>query len=215
MRRIEFHWKLDPVAVAALVLSLIAAAGQFVDWARGPSIRLIAPDRIALYSDVAPDGSIFVRVAAHMSYANVAQAPYGDLVLRERVQLRAGTLTSKQQWNAFGTIVREGIKMTEPAGPQPLPGQSAVSHFTLFAPTTIACQAGSVGCNPTQEYLQPEALTKQLASVDKLQFRFEIELIDGNRISASCRVPLSTQARQQLSSVRTSYAYLLCYPDRT
>lgn len=211
MKRVKIQWKPDAVALAALILSIIAAVSQFYSWARGPNVKLIVPDRVALYSDVAPDGSIFVRVAAHMSYANIAQAPYGNLVLKERAQLRVGRLTSQQQWNAFGTITRGGVTMTELAAPQPLPGQSAVSHFTLFTPITVMCPEGANDCKPKQHYFEFGYLAQQVRTADRLHLQFEIELIEGRRLRTACYVPLSLETRRELVKVRSSYSYLRCY----
>lgn len=212
--KIEWNLRLDPIALTALTLAAGAAIAQVIAWAGGSSVRLIAPDRVAFYSDVMPDRSIAVRLAAHMSYANVAQAPYGDLVLKERVQLRVGSLASEQQWNAFGTLTRDGPQMIELAAPQPLPSQSAVSHFTLFVPPTLVCPTGSRDCNSRQHYITPDAFLTQLDRAEELQLNFEIELIDGQRERTSCHVPITEQSREQLSKVPTSYAYLLCRPDR-
>lgn len=212
LSRVEVEWKLDPVAIVALILSLGAAISAVWFWALGSSVRLIPPDRVAIYSDEGADGTPFIRIAAHMSYANVAQAPYGDLVLRERVQLRVGKLVLPQQWNAFGSIDRQGINMMEPAGPQPLPGQSAISHFTLFAPPTVPCRSGNQQCDPKENYIRPESFVDQLAHEDDLLFKFEIELIDGDRVTASCHASLSPLSRRLLANVRSSYVYLLCYP---
>lgn len=213
-KRIQVDWKLDPLALVALVLSFGAAIAQLWAWWGGSSVRFLTPDRVALYSDVAPDGSIIVRVAAHMSYANVAQGPYGDLVTNESLQLRVGSLTTTQQWNALGTITRDGPKMTELAAPQPLPGQSAATHFTLFSPMKWECSEEVYDCDPKRDYLPPELFVSRLGSADKLQLRFTITTIDGDTLAASCHVPLTEEARALIANVRTSYAYLYCYPDR-
>lgn len=212
-----FDWKLDPVALAALVLSLLAAGAQF--WARlkGPDVHLITPDRVILYSDVAPDGSIIVRIAAPMSYANVAQQAYGDVVLVERSQLTVGQRVSHQRWNAFGMINRDGVEQTGTAGPQPLAGQSAVTHLTLFTPVPEECSANSRTCNTMSDYLTLADFANQLRSADRLDFRFQIDLIDGAKPETSCYVPLSSLARQKLTQLQTTPFYAMCHaePDRT
>lgn len=209
MKRIEFHWKLDPVAVAALVLSVVAAVGQFVAWVHGPSVRLIVPDRVALYSDTLPDGTVMVRIAAPMSYANVAQAAFGDLVLKERVKLSAGIVT-QQRWNSFGEIKRGAITATAPSAVQPLPGQSAVAHFTLFTPVPVECPQNATNCNPKQDYVTPEELNQQLGKIDRLRFTFEIELIEGGTLSKSCDVPLTKLVKDEVEKLRGSMVYAVC-----
>jgi hypothetical protein len=206
--KIKLDWKLDPVALAALFLALAATTAQIADRFRGPSIKFITPDRVAIYSDSA-NGSTFVRVAASMSYANVAQAPYGDLVLKERVRLDVGNLSSNQQWNAFGTITRNGPQMTDTAAPQSLPGQSAESHFTLFTPAA-SCE-GQPNCDPKQQFVDPKALVKAFEQSGELRLRFEIELIDGETIRRSCHVPYRESTRQEISRLPISYAYLYCF----
>ena len=205
--------KIDPVALTALVLSLIAAGAQVVAWWRGPLVRLIPPDRVALYAQVAPHGNTAIRIAAHMSYANVAQAPYGDLVLLERAYLKVGAVGTRQRWNSFGEIKEHAITRTGEAAPQPLPGQSAVSHVTLFTPVPQVCPEGS-DCDPMREYLSPQELAGQLRTSDRLQFRFEIKLFDDSTLSAECHVPLSDLVRDSLANVVSKPFYAMCHRDK-
>jgi hypothetical protein len=207
----------DPVALTALILSLFAAGAQAAAWLRGPSVKLIVPDRVALFLDRTPDASAtpFVRLAGELSYANVAQAPYGTLVVAERATLWVGSAESPQRWNAFGTIDRSGVKETALSSVQPLPGQSAVTHFTLFTPVPVDCPDGATKCNPISEYLTVSAMAEQLSRANDLHVAFEIELIGGKRLEASCEVPLKNAARQQLTALleqRAPYFYAMCRP---
>lgn len=204
-------WKFDPVALAALFLSLIAAGAQLWDWWHGPQIRLIPPDRVALYSQVAPDGSVAIRIAANMSYANVAQAQYGDLVLIERAKLKVDQIESWQRWNAFGEIRESAITRTQDAAPQPLPGQSAVTHFTLFTPVPRVCPNGSSACDPMRDYISPEEMMLQVRTADRIEFRFEIDLFNGHTLTTSCYVPLSALVRQKLGNIMRTPLYATCH----
>jgi hypothetical protein len=212
--RPKFDWKLDPLALAALVLSLIAAIAQLVSWVQGPSVRLIPPDRVALYTQIAPDGSVAIRIAAYMSYANVAQASYGDVVRLERATLKIGELESTQRWNAFGELKDDAISRTADAAPQPLPGQSAVTHLTLFTPVPLVCPERSEACDYMKDYISPEELKKALLRASRLQFQFEIERFNGNKLATSCQVPLTPLAREKLDHIVTTLFYATCYPDQ-
>lgn len=216
-RRISVDWRFDAVALAALILSLFAALAQLLAWASGPSVKLITPDRVALYLDMAPDkSSMFVRVGADMSYANVAQAPYGTLVTAERVILSIGKAQSHQRWNAFGTIDRDGLKQTGTSAPQALPGQSAVTHFTLFTPVPVDCPEGASACSPMSDYLTAQQFANRLRSARQLHFEFQIELIGGKLLSTTCYVPLKKAAAEQLTELlqlRTPYFYATCRPS--
>lgn len=205
-----FEWKLDPIAVSAFLLSLFAALAQLFAWWNGSSIRLITPDRVALYTVEAPDGSTVVRIAAPMAYANVAQGPYGDLVTVERASLSVGNVETRQRWNAFGTISADGIEQTGPATPQSLPGQSAVSHFTLFTPVPVDCVNYSKDCNPTEDYLTLQRFTDQIRSASKLQFRFGVDLIGGGTRVTTCQVPLSGLVRKELAELGKTFTYAMC-----
>jgi hypothetical protein len=215
-RRTFIDWRFDAVALAALILSLFAAFAQVLAWASGPSVKLITPDRVGLYLDMTPDqSSTFVRVAADMSYANVAQAPYGTLVVAERVILSVAGVESRQRWNAFGTISRDGVKQTGTSAPQALPGQSAVTHFTLFTPVPVDCPDGASGCDPLADYLTAPQFANALRSARELRFQFQIELIGGKVMSTSCTVPLKQAAKEQLAELlqlRTPYFYATCHP---
>jgi hypothetical protein len=207
----------DPVALTALILSLFAAVAQAAAWFRGPSVKLITPDRVALFLDRTPDASAtpFVRLAAEMSYANVAQAPYGTLVVAERATLQVGRAQSLQRWNAFGSIDRAGVNQNALSSAQSLPGQSAVTHFTLFTPVPIECPDGATKCDPMSEYLMAPVMAQQLSRAKELHIAFEIELIGGKRLEDSCEVPLKNAAREQLTALleqRTPYFYAMCRP---
>lgn len=208
---VQFEWKLDPLALAALLLSVIAAIGQFVAWWSGPSVRLITPDTVALYTDTAPDGTVIVRIAAPMAYANVAQAAYGDLVVKERAKLSAGDIQTQQQWNSFGDIKKGLITATQPSSVQPLAGQSAVAHFTLFAPMVRDCPPNATRCQPREDYVAPEQLAAELGKADRLHFTFEIDMVGGGSAIKSCDVPLTPLVRTQLAGLRRSFMYAVCH----
>jgi hypothetical protein len=209
-------WK-DPVALTALILSIFAALAQAIAWWNGPSIRLIRPEHVALYTDVRPDRkAVFIRIAADMSYANVAQQPYGDLVVLERATLSVGKLESRQRWNSFGTINSDAISQTAMTAPQPLPGQSAVSHFTLFTPVPLECPEDDGRCDPMKEYLTVEDFIRELGSASDLKFTFEIELIDESSRVTTCIVPVTNLTRDKLNEVAQGSApffYATCHSE--
>jgi hypothetical protein len=206
----ELDLKLDPIAIAALVLSLIAAGASLIAWWRGPSVRLISPDRVALYSDVAPSGSTFVRIAAPMSYANVAQEPYGDVVLVERAALTVGGLETHQRWNAFGEIGTNKVQSTGTATPQSLPGQSASTHFTLFTAVPRDCPEGSTVCDPMAEYLSLKKFSESVGTARELRFKFQIDLINAKPQVTECVVPLTKLVRQKLAELERVPFYAMC-----
>ena len=154
-----------------------------------------------------------MRVAAPMSYANLAQQDFGALVSRETAILTIGDIVSEQRWNAYGNVERAGsalaVKATGQALPQALPGQSFVSHFTLFTPLRRVCKAGE--CNPTADYVSPQRLAAAAAAADHLRLDFAISTIDGETQTTSCRVVLHRLAKQALASLNDSAFYGQCH----
>jgi hypothetical protein len=196
------------VALAALFLSLGAVVAQVWAFWRGPQIRLLPPERVALFAQVAPDSTIAVRIGAQMSYANVAQESYGDLVRAEKAELVVGKVRSIQRWNSFGEIGTP----TGGAAPQPLPGQSAVTHFTMFTPVPRECGDDAAGCEPMKDYISPTELTDQLRTATQLRFKFQIERFDGQSVSTSCYVPVSDLAKKKLFNIVSATFYATCHP---
>jgi hypothetical protein len=198
--------------LSALALSILAFSAQVVAWARGPSITLLPPERVALYGDVAPDQTIIVRIAAPMSYANLAQQQFGALVVAERAVVTVGNLKSEQIWNAFGEMHREKdalrIGFTAQALPQALPGQAFVSHLTLFTPARRNCT--SPGCNPNLDYVSPSRFQAAAAKSDRILFDFSVATIDGKNLSQSCEVTVDDLARRTLAKLTSSAFYALC-----
>jgi len=201
VRKFEIDRKIDPLALTALLLSLLAAGSQLKDYLRGPDLRLITPHRVALYADKGPNGAMIVHIAAPMAYANVAQAPYGDLVLEETASLTVGGKTSRQEWNAFGKLTSEGLKATEPALLQPVPGQDALSHVTLFTPITTP---------DARDNLSPEELFARSTGARKMVFQFGIKPYKGNEIHKACSVALTDDVRTKLFVLTKSNFYALC-----
>jgi len=203
----------DPIALTALILSLIAAIAQLVAWVRASEVRLIPTDRVALYSQLAPDGTIAIRIAAPLSYANVAQPAYGDLAVVEYASFSVGNTSSRQRWNAFGEIKQGAVSRTMDATPQPLAGQSAVSHITLFTPVPQYCDERDEPCDPTADYVDPAELMKATEASDRIQFQFTVEMFGGEVLTSRCHIKLSPLVRQQLRKLVQTPLYAVCLPN--
>lgn len=194
----------------------MALSAQLVAWARGPEVQLIPIERVALYADVAGDQARVVRIAAPISYANVASQSFGALVLKETAYLSVGRLHSEQQWNAFGTIAKKGdaiaVQSAEMALPVPLAGQASASHLTLFAPLRKRCENTDHNCNPTANYISPEELARALATTRDIRFVFKITLSDGSELTTSCGVTVGSANEPYLASLGDKVFYGVCYP---
>jgi hypothetical protein len=208
--------EINPLGVAAFLLSVMALSAQLIAWARGPDVRLFPVERVALYSDVTGDQAAVVRIAAQISYANVASQAFGTLVLKETAYLNAGPLSSEQQWNAFGTITKKAdgiaVQSTEMALPVPLAGQVSKSHLTLFAPLRKRCDNGDRHCNPTANYISPEELAGALARTGEIRLAFTVTLSDGTELRTSCSVTVGPANRPYLMSLRDHVFFGVCYP---
>lgn len=208
--------EIDLIAVIALLLSLVAIASQAIAWIRGPQVRLVTPDRIALYRDQAPGKAPIVRVAASISYANFSSQSQGALVTSEAVELRIGHLVSRQEWNAFGTIVRTGdaieVRFTGLALPVPLPGQASLSHLTLFTPLRRRCGRNDPECNPEGDYISPDQFIAAASTNPVATATFRIRLADGTILETACEVPLGPEKKAAVASLQTGVFYGVCYP---
>jgi hypothetical protein len=206
----------DPIAVVALLLSSIAVGSQLVAWLQGPSVKLIPPERVVLYRQTSPDGTAIVRIGAPVSYANVASQSYGALILKETATVSVGSLKSEQEWNAFGTIDGSGgvisVRYTDIALPVALPGQTSVSHITLFTPLRKRCAASERACKPTENYVSPEQFAAAVAKADRIRFTFKVKLSDGPELSSSCEVLMGPVNKPQLANLASQVFYGICYP---
>ncbi len=208
--------EIDLISVVAVLLSVVAIASQVIAWVRGPQVRLVTPDRIALYSDLAPGNIPIVRVAASISYANFSSQSQGALVTNEAVELRIGHLASKQEWNAFGTIEGTGestaVRSTGPALPVPLPGQASLSHFTLFAPLRRSCAGNDPKCRREGDYISPDQFIAAASTNQVATATFQIRLADGTSLQTTCEVALGPEKRVALEGLQTGVFYNVCYP---
>lgn len=210
-KRFRFDRNIDVVALTALVLSLFAAVSALSSYWRGPDLKLITPRHVGLYVDRAPgSAAAVVHVAASMAYANVAQEPYGDLVLEESATLNVGGKTTRQEWNAYGKLEGDGLSATAPTLMEPLPGGTALSHITLFAPVPAQCRAGDSKCDPARDSWSPELLAAYSKNAKNLVLEFALKPYKGAEIRKTCTVPLTPEIRGKIANLRQSVLFATC-----
>lgn len=203
----------DVISLCALTLAIITALAQLAQWTRGPEVEFLGPDRVVLYQDSA-NGVPIIRVAAPLSFANIASQSYSAILARETVSLRVGNRTSEQVWNAFGQIQQRpeglGVAGNSLVAPQTVSGQSAVSHFTLFAPLPKPCEPGQVGCSATENYIDPAAIL-QLKAGDTIRLRFTGHFFKEEARQFDCQVRVTDAMLKRWAARPITYE--LCRTD--
>jgi len=212
---IEIDRKTDIIALSAFVLALLSGASQLLAWTVGPQIAFVGPDRVALYADVAPNGDQIIRIAAPLTFVNSAQPAYSAVLVKETARMTIGDMTSFQIWNAFGQLGRGPsgsltVKSTAIATPQPIAGQSAVSHMTLFTPIAVRCKPDDQGCRPVQDYVAPAQLADHIKPGAEIRFDFEGETFDHGVERYSCKILVSQSFAARFKRELSGYA--TCQP---
>jgi hypothetical protein len=209
---IKIRQETDVVALSAFLLAAFAAVAQVVAWSRGPRISFLGPDRVALYSDLAPNGQPIIRVAAPLAYANTANPEYAAILFRETVVLTVGQIRTEQVWNAFGMLGRANGRLTVTsnglAAIQTLSGQSATSHLTLFAPLIRECRPGPA-CSPNVDYVSPEAFLRAIHPGDRVHLHFEGAFFREKTQTYDCDAVMTQDTLQQWSA--NGSAYVRCH----
>jgi hypothetical protein len=213
---ITIERKTDFVALAAFLLALVSCVTQCVSSMRGARVAVLGPDRVVLYSDVAPGGQPIVRIGAPLAYANTAEQSYGAILARETVILSVGGVTTQQVWNSFGTLGRangqETVTSSAPATPQTISGQSVSSHVTLFAPLLHECSPRDPACTPTSDYVTPKTLSHQLQLQRPIHLQFESHFFGGDIKRYACDVAVTIETVQRWLS--TGIMYVRCQERR-
>ncbi len=211
---IKLKDEIDPVSLIALILAAFSAVSQLVAWSRGPKVSVFGPDRVALFTDVAPNGSLIIRVAAPLSYANTAPQSYSAILKKERVTVSVGTITTSQTWNSFGSITKQvngfAVVAKDLATPQPVAGQSASSHLTIFAPLTRLCEQTHPTCNPQADYVSPSSFGKYLRPGIHIHFAFVSEFLRRKAQHYKCDVVASTSMVAQWRAAQSPSMYGIC-----
>lgn len=194
----------DKIAATSLVIAL--ASSIFVFWDRvfeRPKVRFIPPERVVLYQFKRQNGQIVVRVAAQMSYYNIARGEHAGILKVEEATVDVDGRTTKQRWNNFGRLRRNSSGYIAPeygddAGPLAIPSQTAVSHFTIFSPLSRICAVGDAPCAKEAEASTPGFIYGAMLNGAEIDVRFVATLIDGRTLAAHCSVQASQNVKSQI-----------------
>lgn len=155
-RILHINWKANVVSVAALVLSAGSIASQITQywwaWLKGPEVELLAPRQIILSRfDLNKTGkSDFVRFYATMSYINLGEPTYDEVIMDESLELCLDGVLRKQNWirftsSAFEEGIPSGAQST--VGPTIIKAGNAEYHETLFFGRARACLERAEDCD--------------------------------------------------------------------
>jgi hypothetical protein len=206
--------KTDVLAATAFVLALAGTLFQAFNYVRGARVSLYAPEFVTLFFDTYPNGDSVVRFATTMNYVNSGEASYGAVIRRERLEYLLGSEKYEQNWQSFQEIDRADtsivFKNQGIAKPTPIPGASAISHSTVFAPRPLSCAETSAACNQFRNYLSKSEFTKALGTTDKIKLIFYSQLVgDSSELKTECVLKIDPGLIALL--VMNNWYFALCY----
>jgi hypothetical protein len=188
--------KTDILAGTAFILAIISASFQTLSFFRGADVSLYSPDQIVIYFDTYPNGDVVTRIAASMNYVNRGEPGYSGTIRRERVAFELKGAKYEQSWQAFERLDRKGTTLEfyreSDARPTPVPGSSAVSHSTVFAPQPVRCSNADRGCDPFRNFLTKPKFLSSLDNIQILTFNFSADIVGRSQpVTASCSVDIN------------------------
>jgi hypothetical protein len=205
--------KTDVLAATAFVLALTGTLFQFYGFVRGARVSLYAPEFVTIFFDTYPNGDTVTRIAALMSYVNSGEATYGAIIRREKVEFAIGSSKYEQLWQSFQDIDREGasivFKNGASAKPVPIPGASAISHSTVFAPRPVTCSTGEGQCSMFLNYIGKSDFIRSFGSHAEIVFDFSAQVLGSrSELRESCIVSLDSGLLALL--MMNNWYYAIC-----
>jgi hypothetical protein len=205
--------KTDVLAATAFVLALAGTLFQAFNYARGARVTLYPPEFVTLFFDRYPDGDSVMRIAVNMNYVNSGEASYGAVIRRERLEYSLGEEQYELNWQSFQDFARAdtsiNFKLLGAAIPTPIPGASAISHSTVFAPRS-ACPATSITCDEVRNYLSKSKFTNALGAIQEIKFTFYSQLVgDSSELKSKCTIKIDPGLIALL--IMNNWYLALCY----
>jgi hypothetical protein len=191
MKGFEVDPKINPLALAAFILSLVGIACQIRAFIQGADLCLFPPEQVMLITASSATSTDYLHVAARMAYINRGAEGYHEIVRREGVSFSLGGQPYHQYWQDFvDTSSLKGkpelvykcsampirVDPTHPAG-----------HITFFAPWPVM-EGPTVS---TRNYLSVQEFMLALAQEKQITFEFWAETLSGERHSVRCQVDAS------------------------
>jgi hypothetical protein len=201
------------LAATAFVLALAGTVVQGLNFVRGASVSLYSPEFVTLFFDTYPNGDTVVRFAATINYVNSGEATYGAVVRKERLTYTLASKKFEQDWQSFQDIDRSETSILfrnqTSARPTPVPGASAISHTTIFAPRPAPCTPSSKDCSPFKNYQSRSEFLKALSETS-MQLTFYAQLAGRNsELEAKCDLKIDAGLVALLAM--NNWYYAVCY----
>jgi hypothetical protein len=189
--------KLDPIALIALVLTLVNSAYSLYSFKKGARLRLIPPEQVLIRSERFRSGRELVLFSARLTCVNKGAPGYGGVIEQATISFNLGGQRFEHVWQDFGYSQLEDLRLklqrTEDAHPIGVEGGTVVSQETFFYPRSTV-HGGSANFLGWEEFL------KRLASADHVDFRLKIKEFEDRSQSVLCRVQVTDQLRQNLAT---------------
>lgn len=201
---VSFLWlkierRTDILALTAFIIALLGTGFQLINFVRGPNVELFVPEQVTVFAADDATGA-YVLVAAPMSYANTAPAPYSASVKRETIHLTMNGVETKQVWSSFGkTKPTEGKLNPEfdsDAAPFPVAGGEAKSHTTFFSPVSQTCRQDPK-CDPFLQFVDGDTFLAKLATADNLRVELTSEIYKHKARTVVCEGVLDDSVKAQ------------------
>lgn len=207
----------DVLAAAAFLISLITAASQILQYARGADTALLAPQTVAFHFHDYGTGTEYLRIGANMAYVNSGARGYNTVVTREEVHLIAGDVRSHQRWAGLYNLDFDGRVFSPTkigaAGPFSIDGGEAMVRQHLFAAYVVDCGADpeseTKDCNPNQNFIAKARFLNMIASDDPLELVFHSKTV-GNRERLRQRCRFTFSRVRMLQIVRDGWTTAEC-----
>jgi len=191
--------KADVLAATAFLLALLSTAYQFSGYLMGPRVRQFPPDRILIYFDKYPDGSVATRFAGQTTFSNAGLSGHGATIKDVILTVNGPGIQVRQRWNSFAVAERHdwhlSIKPQADAAALQVPGEQTLSRLITYAPAAERC-ALLQKCKSS--FPTPDD-TVFLHAIDghvggSLTFTFASSTFEGSGIeSVSCDVVLTAE----------------------
>lgn len=192
---LSIHRKTDILAATAFFLAVAGTLFQVFNYFRGPRPSMFPPEFVTVFFDTYPNGDTIVRFAAAISYANSGDATYGAVLKREWIDYSLHSIKYEQVWQSFQAIERNGTSIVfrseSNAKPTPIPGASAISHTTVFAPRPVVCRSSEANCQPYRNYVTRSEFLGSLSGTESVSITFHAQLVGSSaEFMATCSVGL-------------------------
>lgn len=185
------------VAYLAFILSIFNTGYQVWQWMSVSNPVMLPVEQVLLIPDAYPSGATYLRIAARTSYTNSGPAQKSSVVVREWVEYSFDRVRRAQQWQSHDEFEGRGCNMrsviSKDVHPFVVQGQEAISHVTYYAP-----RSRKKSENKYVDYHSWEGFLDDLAVRDEAFLYFNALLLDGKRLSSTCKILIDADIHRYL-----------------